>query len=258
MAAVRNGITHLRQSYFTPPFKVANITEDKKDPFLHLMLMCSSPGILDGDEHVIRVELEEQSRLQLHTQSYQRLFHMKKGAAQSMEVCLKKGASFCYLPHPSVPHEHSIFTGRNKIFLSGGCHLVWGEVLTCGRKLSGEVFTFSKYHSVTDVFMDGGLVLRENVCLRPSVMDMYSIGQLEGFTHQASLLAVGEGSGDDPVRAAIRAHLSGQEGIVYGISTGPVNSLVVRVLGNKAEQLHDCMKTMAGLLFCIEPSAYAS
>ena len=49
--AVRNGITCLKQSFYTPPFKVANITEDKQAGPLHLMLMCSSPGILDGDDY---------------------------------------------------------------------------------------------------------------------------------------------------------------------------------------------------------------
>ena len=242
---VQNGVTCLRQAYFTPPYKVANIREDKRDPLLHLMLMCSSPGILDGDDHSLRVELEEQSRLQLHTQSYQRLFRMKKGAFQSMDVYLQKGAACCYLPCPIVPHEHSIFTSRNRIFLSAGCRLVWGEVLTCGRKLNGEVFMFSKYHSITELFMEDRLVLRENNCLQPGSTDMRHIGQLEGFTHQASLLAIGE---NDAARTAIHAQLNGQDGILYGMSTGPENSLVLRILGHKAEQLHDCLKAIANVL----------
>src|SRR3981189_2210537 len=98
--ALREGITSLRRTYYTPPFKVANITEDKQDPLLRLMLMCSSPGILDGDDYSIRLEIGENSRMQLFTQSYQRLFQMKQGAVQSMEVRLEKGASFFYLPHP--------------------------------------------------------------------------------------------------------------------------------------------------------------
>src|ERR1700755_3202742 len=92
--AVRDGVTVLRQNYYTPPFKVANITEDRRDPLLQLMVMWSSPGILDGDEYTFRLELGEGSRLRLHTQSYQRLFNMKQGAAQSMDVRLGKHAAF--------------------------------------------------------------------------------------------------------------------------------------------------------------------
>ena len=129
VAALRDGITFLKQGYHTPPFKVANITEDKKSPKLELMLMCSSPGILDEDEYEMNIALEENCYLQLHTQSYQRLFNMKKGATQKMEIHLRKGTSFVYLPHPAVPHEDSIFTATNKIYLSDGCTLTWGEVL---------------------------------------------------------------------------------------------------------------------------------
>ena len=44
--ALRNGITYLKNCYATPPFKLANITEDKQSHELQLMLMSSSPGIL--------------------------------------------------------------------------------------------------------------------------------------------------------------------------------------------------------------------
>jgi urease accessory protein len=86
--AARDGITRLKQVYCTPPFKVADITEDKKGNMLHVMLMSSSPGILDGDEYHLKIDVDEHCHLQLHTQSYQRLFHMKKGAQQQMQVHL--------------------------------------------------------------------------------------------------------------------------------------------------------------------------
>jgi len=238
--AVRDGTSYLASSYFTPPFKVANITEDKNGP-LHLMLMCSSPGVLDRDRQTIRVEVEANGRLQLMTQSYQRLFQMKDGASQSMEVRLGRGASFCWLPHPCVPHAESIFSGRNKVYLSEGCELIWGEVVTCGRKLRGEVFALSSYHVRTEVFVRERLALVENIVLRPSVLPVGAMGQMEGFTHQASLLYVGGRS------ERVEGWLAGIEGIVYGVSEGPLNSLVVRMLGNKAEQLYDCLKAIAKL-----------
>ena len=240
--AVRDGISYLASGYFTPPFKVANITEDKNGP-LHLMLMCSSPGVLDGDRQSIEVTVEANGRLQLMTQSYQRLFQMKGGASQSMEVRLGAGASFCWLPHPCVPHADSIFSGRNKVFVSEGCELVWGEVLTCGRKLRGEVFALSSYHVRTEVFVLEQLALVENVYLQPSVLPVGAMGQMEGFTHQASLLYVGSGG----YREDIEQLLGRVGGIVFGVSEGPANSLVIRMLGNKAEQLYDCLKAIAEL-----------
>lgn len=86
LAALRDNKTYLQKSFFTPPFKVADITEDKREKTLHLMIMNSSPGVLDKDKYQMKIELSEGCSLQLHTQSYQRLFAMKKNASQTLEV----------------------------------------------------------------------------------------------------------------------------------------------------------------------------
>jgi urease accessory protein len=245
---LKDGITCLKQSYCTPPFKVANITEDKSSAPLHLMLMSSSPGILDGDEYELKIEMGENSSLQLHTQSYQRLFNMKKGARQLMEVYLKKGSSFVYLPHPSVPHENYVFTTTNKFFLNSGCRLMWGEVLTCGRKLNGEVFRFSKYHSITEVFMNNRLVIKENLLMQPAVIDPAAIGQLEGFTHQASFIFWDEKMDCIDAGNIIHEYLLLQNEIVSGVTAAPANGLIIRLLGYRAEQLYDHLKAIVRIL----------
>jgi urease accessory protein len=238
---LRNGITYLGKTYCTPPFKLADVREDKRDKTLQLMLMSSSPGILDGDEYRIKIELDAGCALDLQTQSYQRIFNMKGCAVQYLDVKMQTGASFSYLPHPSVPHENASFTTRNKVYLSDNCKLIWGEVLTCGRKLNGEVFLFSKYHSITEVFMNDKLIIKENLLMQPSTINVHAMGQMEGYTHQASLICLGyESSKED-----INAFLSSQTEITYGITEVPKGGLLVRMLGQKAEQLHQCLKTIA-------------
>jgi urease accessory protein len=258
---LRGNSTYLKNAFCTPPFKVANITEDKKDHTLQLMLMSSSPGILDEDEYTMKIELAENNSLHLHTQSYQRLFNMKKGATQRMDVSMQPGSSFCFLPHPSVPHEKAVFTTRNHIHLSTGCRLVWGEVLTCGRKGNGEVFLFSHYHSMTDVFLGQKLVLRENMLITPSSVDITALGLWEGFTHQASLIYLDGHPVTEEILRQLNDWLSTQPGIIYGITAAPVSGLVIRLLGYKAEQLFNCLKRLAQLLMpavnTSKPIAYA-
>ncbi len=246
--ATRNNITYLKNTFFSTPFKVANITEDKKAGTLHLMLMSSSPGILDGDQYQVKITLEEGSSLQLHTQSYQRLFNMKKSASQSLEVHVSAGSSFCFLPHPSVPHAQSVFSATNKIWLQENCRLVFGEILTCGRKLNGEVFLFSKYHNTTQVFLHDKLIIKENLLIEPSTINLNTIGQLEGFTHQASFTYLHAAAKIKPLIDLVNDFLTNQPDIAFGITEAPANGLIVRILGNKAEQLHDCLKSIATIL----------
>ncbi|MEO6328954.1 MAG: urease accessory protein UreD [Ginsengibacter sp.] len=244
-AALRNNITFLEKAYCTTPFKIANITENKKDNTLRLMLMSSSPGILDGDVYNIKIHVAKHCSLHLQTQSYQRLFNMKVGASQNMEVHLEEGASFWFIPHPSVPHESSIFAAKNKILLSDNCDLIWGEVLTCGRKLSGEVFLLSKYHNVTEIFLNNKLIIKENLLVQPSVVNVNLIGQLESYTHQATLIYLNEKASIKILIKEITAFLSIQNEIIFGITAAPVNGLIIRLLGYKAEQLFDCLKTIS-------------
>jgi urease accessory protein len=249
--AERNGITYLKQSYYTPPFKVADITENKKAGPLHLMLMSSSPGILDGDDYQIKINLEENAHLQLHSQSYQRLFNMKQGARQKMEVHLQKNATLIYIPHPAVPHKQSIFTTCNKIYLEGNNRLIWGELLTCGRKLNGEHFDFIKYHSITDIYINGRLAIKENWLVQPGITDVQAIGQWEGYTHQASLVILGNQEGASLHYDAINHFLLQQQEITFGISTLPYNGFIVRILGYKAEQLFNCLNRIASCITAI-------
>lgn len=246
--ARRDTRTYLKKAFFTPPVKVADITEDKRANQLRLMLMSSSPGVLDGDEYQLSIDLAEGCSLELQTQSYQRLFTMKQGATQQMRVQMATGSSFCFLPHPVVPHAKSSFSTSNDIYMADGCSLIWGEVLTCGRKLNGEVFQFSTYHSVTQVFINQRLRIKENLLLQPAVMNLASIGQMEGFTHQASLLYLNEQVLLPAIRDAIMTHLATQSGILFGISATPAPGLLIRLLGQQGEQLHTCLKTIAGYL----------
>ncbi len=88
-------ITHLKSAYHTTPFKVAEIREDKNSAVLELMLMSSSPGILDGDCYDFEVTVQENCKLEFSTQSYQRIFTMKGSAvAKKMKVAIKKMVSY--------------------------------------------------------------------------------------------------------------------------------------------------------------------
>lgn len=245
---LRDEITVLYDCYFTPPLKIMNITEDKRGKDLQLMLMSSSPGILDEDMYEMKIDVNEHCSLQLHTQSYQRLFDMKKGANQLLEVFLGDGASFTFLPQPSVPHQNSIFKTRSKIYLENNCKLIWGEVLTCGRKLNNEVFKFSKYHSITEIFLQKKLILKENLLMQPLFINPNLMGQMGGYTHQASFIYCNVNTDMKLLSDELVDFITEQKEITFGVSTPASNILIVRILGYKAEQLFNILKSLASFI----------
>jgi len=240
VTSLREKVTYLKKLYFTAPFKVANVTENKQDRQLHLTLMSSSPGILDGDEYHLKIELESGCALRLYTQAYQRLFKMKTRASQHVDFHLAENASLYFLPHPVVPHFESNYSARNRIYLSNNCCLIYGEILTCGRKLNGEFFTFSRFHNLTEVYLNQKLVIRENLLIEPANIDIAAMGQLEGFTHQASMIYLHEDADVPQLCSLIHQLLSAETGIEFGVSAAPVNGVIIRIMGMGAEQIMDC------------------
>lgn len=246
--ALRDGRTVLKKSFCTPPFKIANVTEDRKHCTLQLMMMSSSPGVLDGDNYNLQIDIAANCSLELKTQAYQRLYQMKQGAQQLFNASMEKGSSLLYIPHPMVPHENSIFLSKNRISMEENCSLVWGEVMSCGRKLNGEVFKFSSYHNITEVFIQNKLVVKENILMRPFEINLKAVGQLEGYSHQASLLCISDHVRVEESTGNIINLLKDEAGIEFGISSLPVNGLIIRLLGHKSEQLFDLLKNISTVL----------
>jgi urease accessory protein len=246
--ACRAGITYLKDAYYTPPFKLLPVGEDRHDPWLRLMLMSSSPGILNGDQYELTLHLAENTRLHLQTQSYQRLFHMKEGASQHLEVNMARGSHFYFIPHPSVPHEKSIFRGHSVLHLAADSSLVWGEIVTCGRKHSGEVFKFTHFQNLTEVYRAGQLVFKDHLLLLPNDTAMAALGQFEGFTHQATLFCLGEQPATPALADQVHELLSQEKKLAFGVSLTAHHGLLVRLLGHGGEQLLRCLNQVGNLV----------
>lgn len=234
--------TILKSAFFTSPFKVLDITEDKKSPGLNLMLMSTSPGILDGDDINMHIHLAPHSLLALYTQGYQRIFEMEIGARQNLLVNMAEHSSFYYLPHPTVPHQRSILQVENIFQIHATARFVYGEVITCGRKHSGESFLFSKFQSVTRVYIENKLMIKENLLLQPGIEKFNQLGMLEGYSHQASLLLIGPHT---PGCDNIISILSLEKNTASGITEIFPGGRIVRILGYGAEQLYHCIKIIA-------------
>jgi urease accessory protein len=243
-AGWRNNKTYLKNCYYTRPFKIANITEDKTQCFLKLMIMSSSPGILNNDHYHIEINVEAEALLNITTQGFQRLFSMKDSAKQTTSILLGNNASLTYLPHPVVPHKTSNYTSINTIHLATSHNLFWSEIITCGRKLCDEEFMFTRLQNITGIYIDGKLVVKENILLEPHKKDITAIGQLENYTHQSSVLFMNDTADCEYLKYECRELLSATEGIEFGISALPAKGFAIRMLGYKGELLFDIHKKL--------------
>ena len=164
-----------------------------------------------------------------------------------MTVQMEKGARFHYIPHPMVPHQNSSFTTISRIELSEENELLWGEILTCGRKLSGEKFLFRKFHSLTEIYSRKRLIIKDNLLVQPSNVNVAGLGNFEGYSHQATLYYINEST--DPLKLVenVRSMLEGKSTIAWGI-TALQTGVLVRILGQKGEELFELLKAIGEFL----------
>lgn len=233
--------TILKDVYFTPPFNLVEVRENKKNPLLEVMIMSSSPGILNDDFYDINIEVIDGSALNLQTQSYQRIHVSEKDTKQNMRVSVGDRAYFSHAPHPAVPHKGARYTARNTIHLKNSSTLLWAEILTCGRKYmaEGELFLFKKHHAITEIFIEDVLVFKDNLYIVPQEIDLNQFGQYEGYTHQGSLFFINPANDVAERMDKLSKRLSKEDGITYGITKILDNAYLLRILGNEGEQLYN-------------------
>ncbi|GGK89161.1 hypothetical protein GCM10011405_41110 [Rufibacter glacialis] len=239
----------MKDTFFTRPFRVANVGQYKTDSGLYLMVMSSSPGMLDNDQYDISIKVEAGARVQLQSQAYQRLFQMQAGATQKLEIVLEPGSAFSYVPHPVVPHQNSKFKSHTTAYLQDDCTLLLSEIITCGRKHSGEAFLFTYFQNLTEVYYKQKLLLKDHTLLQPQQVPPGLIGQWEGYTHQGSLVYLNtKGKSVHAYMEKIREMLGEEKGLCFGLSETAGNGFVLRLLGNGGEQLFACFQRVQVML----------
>lgn len=238
--AQRDGKSYLKEAYVTQPFRVVPVGQYKRDAAAYLMIMSSSPGLLDRDEHQIKIHLAADTKLQLQTQAYQRLFQSRTGSSQTTQIEMKDGAVFSFVPHPVVPQQASSFKSHNQVKMGTNCHFLLSDIVTCGRKLTGEIFEFQNFQNVTEIQTNGKLVYKDNVVLRPKLMKFDQLGMLEGYTHQGTLVYLNTASYSvDEWIEVFYNRYQDRAGLAFGISKLGVTGLIIRILGNGGEELFE-------------------
>ncbi|UYW02297.1 urease accessory protein UreD [Flavobacterium agricola] len=239
----REGTSFLKDAYVTQPFRIVPVGQYKRDKAAHLMIMSSSPGLLDNDDHQLEFNLAPNTRMQLQTQAYQRLYHMENKSTQTTLINLESGSGFSFVPHPVVPQNQSTFISHNKAYLQDDCHFLLSDIITCGRKLSGEEFMYNHFQNLTEIYHHNKLVVKDNVLLQPQKLPIQGMGILEGFTHQGTLIYYNTANVlvSDFIDFFQETY-GEQENIEFGISKLEGNGFIIRVLAQGAEKLFEAFQ----------------
>jgi urease accessory protein len=240
--------TLLKDSYCDIPYKVVHYGSNRLSDHLEVMVMCYSPGVMDGDSLELTVNCTANSEMKLFTQSFNKLHPMKSGARQYANIRVGKEALFQYLPHPTIPFKDSIFETANEIHVEETGHLIWGDIISGGRIYSGEKFEFSKVHSNTKIYYGKKLIIHDNQLLEPASQPISDMLFFEGFTHQATLMIVSS------TAVALKAELDEMlieqlTDLRYGFTLCNPNSIMLRALGTSGDAIYEWLGKLSHMCF---------
>jgi len=255
IASFKSGKSYIKDLYVSLPFRCVSVGQRKDDNKLYQMIMSSSPGILDGDHYHLDISLEKGASMQLQSQSYQRLFNMKDEALQEINIVMEDETSFAYVPHPVVPHEDSNFTSKAKINIGKNSQIIISEIITCGRKHYGEVFKLKRFQNLMEIYHDKKLIIKDNVLIQPDLIPINTIGNLEQYTHQGTLIfySTKENVEKDHLIQTIIDHSEQfKDEMEIGVSAMEENGFVVRALGHGGEVMFNFFLYVQDILWDLD------
>lgn len=192
-AVCRGGKTVVADTYFDGAFKVARpvyFTENEPTVYsLHV-----GGGYVDGDRYHTEVVLEEGAQLTFTTQSAAKVYKTPGNPVfQSMNISLAKGSVFAYLPDPLIAYEKARFEQKTMIFMEKGSTLLYSDIMTPGWSKSGDPFRYEWIRSKLKIYESGVLQTYDHLFLKPDDSDLFSLMQMEGYTHVGSLFIISPG-----------------------------------------------------------------
>jgi urease accessory protein len=254
IAGHKQGSSYVKDLYVNPPFRVVSVGQRKQDNKLYQIVMSTSPGILCGDRYQLDIVLEKGAQLQLQSQSYQRLFNMENDAVQQLNISMEDNTSFAYVPHPVVPHENSNFKSKAEIRIGTNSQVIISEIITCGRKHYGEFFKLKRFQNLIEIYHKNKLVLKDNVLIQPDLIPISTIGNLEEFSHQGTLIfySTKENVDKNLLVDTIHSIIESQNEMEIGISAMEDNGFVIRALGHGGEVMYNFFLKVQEILWELE------
>ncbi|QKF86541.1 urease accessory protein UreD [Campylobacter blaseri] len=172
----------------TPPLRV--MRPFFEDNFTEVMIMSSSPGLLEGDTQIYDFNSKSDTKIKITSQSYEKIHPMSEVGLAKREINIKveKNATLICKFLPAILYKDSNFKGKANIELEDdSSKLIFIESFAAGRVGRGESFLFRGFKNSIKVKLDKELVFFENNHISPSEIPYKEIGFFEEYDHFTSI-----------------------------------------------------------------------
>lgn len=241
------GRTILDDVYFTAPFKVSPAFY-KEDNSIKVIVMSSSAGIMAGDIQEYNITLNDNTSIEVTSQSYEKIHKMEDGDSyRECNIIVGSNSLLKYKPLPTIPFKGSAFNNNMNIILKDkSSRLILIDIISCGRVACGEKFEYKYYKSYTEVKCSDKLIYVDNTIYNPSILNLNSLGVFEEYTHLSNMLIC---NFDDSIKKldSIRDIIENNERVDGGATLTQSKDISVKILGYNAQDLINVSESISNL-----------
>ncbi len=180
--------TFLVDRYHRAPLKISKTFPMEQGGQLAVYMMDASPGMLEGDQYEISMELEAGTSVYLTNQSFTKTHPSPiTGSRLSQYFRLGKGSVLEYFPEPMIPYAKSRIDMHTRCELEEDAVLLFGDIMTPGRTHREERFQYEQVDNKLEIYRGGRLTVWDRFVLQPSVHHFSGCAAFGPFTHMANM-----------------------------------------------------------------------
>ncbi len=234
----KDGRTYPEEVFFSAPYKLTNCFPDTSGG-IEYILMNSSPGIMANDKSHIDIYLEDNSRLILSSQSYEKILKMEgECASRRTLITVNHNAHLKFFPLPVIPFADSAFESHTTINLADQtAKLIYADFISSGRYHNQERFKYKTFISKLNVFLGDKLIYRDNSRFIPEIFSLSDMGMYENFNCLANLLIYGFNLSQRKL-SLVNDLIGADTKIESALTELPYTGTLLRALAYESNDLH--------------------
>ncbi|MFD1801488.1 urease accessory protein UreD [Mixta tenebrionis] len=221
---------------------------DEAMPHMPCVFMISTSGcLLQGDRQALDIYMAAGACGHVTTQAATKIHAMSHNyAAQCQHITLEEESYLELMPDPVIPHDNSRFFSTTQIAIHPTATLLYGEIVTSGRKYHAADggFNFDLYSSsVTASTSDGAELFSERYLLTPKTQPLNNVGVMGEFSVFGNLVLLTPARHHAAILQQSQPIYDAAAGIASGASLLPNQcGVIFKALGYEAHQVKSAMR----------------
>jgi urease accessory protein len=118
-----------------------------------------------------------------------------------------------------------------------GATLLYSDIITPGWSAERHSFSYDMLQLKTNIYMEGELVVYDNIKIEPAAQQIDVLGFMEDYTHLGTFIVIGEKTEKDLIKRLHELKQEQTRDFKAGISSLMVAGFTIRIMANMTQDI---------------------